>query len=71
MSLDPDSSEAQSQTKKFGKGEREIPHHSQKAKKYYPVEDESRPKRVCSVEFCHQENLEKAFQYSPFWPKKV
>lgn len=34
------------QTKKFGKGEREIPHHSQKAKKYYPAEDESKPRKV-------------------------
>lgn len=34
------------QTKKFGKGEREVPHHSQKAKKYYPAEDESKPRKV-------------------------
>lgn len=34
------------QTKKFGKGEREIPHHSQKAKKYYPAEDERKPRKV-------------------------
>ena len=33
--------------KKFGKGEREIPHHSQKAKKWYPVEDELKPRKVC------------------------
>jgi len=26
--------------KKFGKGEREVPHHTQKAKKWYPAEDE-------------------------------
>ncbi|KAI9804323.1 MAG: hypothetical protein M1833_007130 [Piccolia ochrophora] len=33
--------------KKFGKGgEREIPHHSQKAKKWYPAEDEAKPKKV-------------------------
>ncbi|KAI9864939.1 MAG: hypothetical protein M1813_002710 [Trichoglossum hirsutum] len=32
--------------KKFGKGEREIPHHTQKAKKWYPTEDESQPKKV-------------------------
>lgn len=36
----------QRQTKKFGKGEREIPHHSQKAKRYYPAEDESKPRKV-------------------------
>jgi hypothetical protein len=34
-------------TKKFGKGERLVPHHSQKAKKWYPAEDESQPKKVC------------------------
>ena len=33
-------------TKKFGKGEREIPHHTQKAKKWYPAEDESKSKKV-------------------------
>ncbi|KAH0548191.1 hypothetical protein GP486_008090 [Trichoglossum hirsutum] len=32
--------------KKFGKGEREVPHHTQKAKKWYPAEDESQPKKV-------------------------
>ncbi|KAL9010199.1 MAG: hypothetical protein Q9173_004846 [Seirophora scorigena] len=35
-----------SKTKKFGKGEREVPHHTQKAKKFYPAEDESKPKKV-------------------------
>ncbi|MCJ1484580.1 hypothetical protein MMC06_004751 [Schaereria dolodes] len=35
-----------SQKKKFGKGEREIPHHSQKASKFYPAEDEKKPKAV-------------------------
>jgi large subunit ribosomal protein L6e len=33
-------------TKKFGKGERSIPHPSQKASKYYPAEDVSAPKQV-------------------------
>jgi hypothetical protein len=33
-------------TKKFGKGERSIPHPSQKASKYYPAEDVSVPKKV-------------------------
>ncbi|OCK90294.1 uncharacterized protein K441DRAFT_580059 [Cenococcum geophilum 1.58] len=33
-------------TKSFGKGERSIPHHSQKANKYYPAEDESAPKKA-------------------------
>ncbi|KAI9790248.1 MAG: hypothetical protein M1816_005273 [Peltula sp. TS41687] len=41
-------SEAPASVKKqFGKGgEREIPHHSQKAKKWYPAEDETKPKKV-------------------------
>jgi len=34
------------QTKKFGKGERTVPHPSQKAQKWYPVEDEPQPKKV-------------------------
>ncbi|KAF2750380.1 60S ribosomal protein L6-B [Sporormia fimetaria CBS 119925] len=33
-------------TKKFGKGERSVPHASQKASKYYPAEDISAPKKV-------------------------
>ncbi|KAI9766103.1 MAG: hypothetical protein M1840_006810 [Geoglossum simile] len=32
--------------KKFGKGERVVPHHTQKAKKWYPAVDESQPKKV-------------------------
>ncbi|KAI9699015.1 MAG: hypothetical protein M1836_003204 [Candelina mexicana] len=39
-------SQPKSTTKKVGKGEREIPHHSQKAKKWYPAEDENKPKKV-------------------------
>ncbi|KAL1980909.1 hypothetical protein VTN96DRAFT_3329 [Rasamsonia emersonii] len=34
------------QTKKFGKGERTVPHPSQKAQKWYPVDDEPQPKKV-------------------------
>ncbi|KAL1953205.1 hypothetical protein VTO42DRAFT_3389 [Malbranchea cinnamomea] len=37
---------ATGQTKKFGKGERTIPHPSQKAQKWYPVDDEPQPKTV-------------------------
>ena len=37
---------AEPQTKKFGKGERVVPHHSQKAQKWYSTEDESRAKKV-------------------------
>ncbi|WPG99624.1 60s ribosomal protein l6-a [Acrodontium crateriforme] len=33
-------------TKKFQKGERTVPHASQKASKYYPAEDEAQPKKV-------------------------
>jgi len=40
------SSEPQSQTKKFQKGERTVPHPSQKASKYYPAEDEAQPKKA-------------------------
>ncbi len=34
------------QTKKFQKGERTVPHASQKASKYYPAEDEQQPRKV-------------------------
>ncbi|EAS31484.3 60S ribosomal protein L6 [Coccidioides immitis RS] len=34
------------QTKKFGKGERVIPHPSQKAQKWYPADDEPQPKKA-------------------------
>jgi hypothetical protein len=34
------------ETKKFGKTEREVPHHSIRAKKYYPATDERLPKKV-------------------------
>lgn len=33
-------------TQKFSKGERSIPHHSQKASKYYPAEDVAVAKKV-------------------------
>lgn len=36
-------------TQKFSKGERSIPHHSQKASKYYPAEDVAVPKKVRSI----------------------
>ncbi|KAF2873734.1 60S ribosomal protein L6-B [Massariosphaeria phaeospora] len=35
----------QASTKKFGKGERSIPHHSQKASKYYPAHDVAVPRK--------------------------
>lgn len=34
-------------TKKFGKSERKVPSSSKKAKKFYPAEDEAKPKKVC------------------------
>ncbi|KAL8826009.1 MAG: hypothetical protein Q9191_004062 [Dirinaria sp. TL-2023a] len=44
MSTQTDRSKPPATTKKFGKGERQIP--SEKARKFYPAEDESRPKKV-------------------------
>ncbi|KAL6718108.1 60S ribosomal protein L6 [Lecanora helva] len=46
MSTKQASKEVEPRTKKFGKGERTIPHSSQKAKKFYPAEDESKPRKV-------------------------
>merc|ERR1712187_547029 len=34
------------QTKQFGKGQRTVPRPAQKAQKWYPVDDESQPKKV-------------------------
>ena len=46
MPVKQESSKPAGQTKKFGKSEREVPHHTQKAKKFYPAEDEYKPKKV-------------------------
>lgn len=46
-SLEANNRQTASTKKQFGKGEREIAHHSQKAKKWYPAEDEVKPKQVC------------------------
>ena len=46
MSAKQEASKAEHSTKKFGKSERKVPHHTQKAKKFYPAEDESKPKKV-------------------------
>ena len=43
-------------TQKFSKGERSIPHHSQKASKYYPAEDVAVPKKVRSQTRQHGRN---------------
>lgn len=42
-------SKAEHKTKKFGKGERNVPHHTQKAKKFYPAEDEAKPRKVRDI----------------------
>ena len=49
MSAKQESTKAEHKTKKFGKSERSIPHHTQKAKKFYPAEDEAKPKKVREV----------------------
>ena len=46
MSAKPESQTPAGTTKKFGKGERYVPHSSVKAKRYYPAEDETKPKTV-------------------------
>ncbi|KAK5074395.1 60S ribosomal protein L6 [Lithohypha guttulata] len=38
--------DAKPQTKKFGKGERTVPHHSQKASRFYPAYDEPSQKKA-------------------------
>lgn len=42
-------SDAVGQTKQFGKGKRTVPHPAQKAQKWYPVDDESQPKKVSTA----------------------
>jgi large subunit ribosomal protein L6e len=37
------------QKKAFGRSSRVVPHHSQKARKWYPVEDEAQPKKVSQL----------------------
>jgi large subunit ribosomal protein L6e len=37
---------AKVQTKKFAGGERKVPHHLEKASKYYPAEEDRKPKTV-------------------------
>ena len=46
MSAKQEGTTAEHKTKKFGKSERSIPHHTQKAKKFYPAEDEAKQKKV-------------------------
>ena len=49
MSAKREAGKAEHKTKQFGKSERKVPHHTQKAKKFYPAEDESKPKKVRQV----------------------
>ena len=49
MSTKQEAGKAEHKTKKFGKSERTVPHHTQKARKFYPAEDESKPKKVCGT----------------------
>ena len=50
------------QTKQFGKGQRVVP--AQKAQKWYPVDDESQPKKVSTP--C----LLQEFWFGLFWRNK-
>ena len=61
MSAKQEGSKAEHKTKKFGKSERSIPHHTQKAKKFYPAEDEAKPKKVCEVIIteCKRESVDR------------
>jgi hypothetical protein len=47
MSAPSEATRPAGQKKTFGKSTREVPHHSQKAKKWYPAEDEVQPRKVC------------------------
>lgn len=40
---------AKVETKKFGKSERSVPHHSEKAQKWYAAEDENKARKVRST----------------------
>lgn len=42
---------AKAQTKTFGKSTREVPASSDKARKWYPADDESEPKQVSSGDY--------------------
>lgn len=37
---------AKVESKKFGKATRSVPHHSEKAQKWYPAEDVAQPRKV-------------------------
>jgi hypothetical protein len=46
MSATLEATRPANQKKTFGKSTREVPHHSQKASKWYPAEDEAQHKKV-------------------------
>ncbi|KAG0649817.1 Large ribosomal subunit eL6-B [Hyphodiscus hymeniophilus] len=46
MSASLEATRPAGQKKTFGKSTREIPHHTEKAKKWYPAEDEAAPRKV-------------------------
>jgi hypothetical protein len=45
-----------SQKKKFGQSERVVPHHTQKAQKWYPAHDVAKPKKVCGQKTLYTTN---------------
>lgn len=46
---------AKVESKKFGKGTRTVPHHSEKAQKWYPAEADAQPRKV-RLRFARDEN---------------
>lgn len=46
---------AKVESKKFGKGTRSVPHHSEKAQKWYPAEADAQPRKV-RLRFPRHEN---------------
>lgn len=54
------------QTKQFGKGQRTVPAPAQKAQKWYPVDDESQPKKVSIPrESIYRRDIEKEYGHAP------
>lgn len=47
---------AKVESKKFGKGTRSVPHHSEKAQKWYPAEADAQPRKV-RLRFARDENF--------------
>ena len=53
----------EAKTKKFGAGERKIPHHSEKASKYYPAEDDKQKKTVSLTELKKYQTINPLMMY--------